>query len=583
MPENNISPDSNINPNELFNKPEENPPTIEPPMPSTEEPVTLVPEQSDDPSTNPVQEPVPPIPSVQPSEVIPPVQTDLNQVPPGEPSAAIQPEPVPSINPTPQTAPFPSQDVTNTGFTEKVDKGKNIKKPLIIIIVLIAIALLGYFVIYPMIAKNFMASPKNVFQATVDKISTNLNKKIDQVNLGSSLYDIDFTFDTNIEEMKSFANYKYKLKGGIDSKNKLIEGKASMTGSDNKELGAILYVKNDYLFYKLSSDERIVKSMDLSQDESYKMLFSDKETINSDDLQYLIDKVKGLLFGELKEEDFTKEDNYTLNVNGSEIKTTKNVLTIDKNKYIALNKAIINGLYEDNKAMEIITKTGLTKEEFKKAAEDANYDSIEEDYKIIINIYSIKTDVVGFDLYNKEEKELYFYSNDGNFESAMLPGDENNEITFVGVKDGDATNATFKVAGKEMAKFKIYAFDDNEVKFDYTINAEEDSKMSGSIDIKANNNVTDIAFSANAGKEYVKGNAKIKIEENAKIANFDDSKAVTVNEEEQNKMLEAFMESAKGSPLEFFSENLGGMTYNNSEYYKDYNSSTSNTEATNSF
>ena len=102
-----------------------------------------------------------------------------------------------------------------------------------------------------------------------------------------------------------------------------------MTGSDNKELGAILYVKNDYLFYKLSSDERIVKSMDLSQDESYKMLFSDKETINSDDLQYVIDKVKGLLFGELKEEDFTKEDNYTLNVNGSEIKTTKNVLTID--------------------------------------------------------------------------------------------------------------------------------------------------------------------------------------------------------------------------------------------------------------
>ena len=68
------------------------------------------------------------------------------------------------------------------------------------------------------------------------------------------------------------------------------------------------------------------------------------------------------------------------------------------------------------------------------------------------------------------------------------------------------------------------------------------------------------------------------------IADFDDSKAVSLSEEEQDKLLNDFLEKAKGSPLDFLTANLGGVDYNNYEYYDDYNSITpSEVQPSNSF
>ena len=563
---NNPTPENNINPEELFNKPEEQQETVDvAPTPAAEEPVTLTPEPAEE-ETAPAPEPVPTIeaaptpvenPVSEPSGEIGPAQTDLNQVPPTP------------VNPGPTIT--TGQDATSTGFTEKIDKGKKIKKPLIIVGCVVAVILLGYFVIWPMVANVFMSSPKNVFEATVNKISTSLNQKLEQVNLGASMYEVEGTFDTNIEELKSFANYTYKFRGGMDSKNKLIEGSAAMLTKDNKEIGGTIYVKNNFLYYKLTSDERIVKAEDLSQDESYKTLFENSETIKSEDLQYLVDKVKELVFSELTEKDFTKENNYAMKVNGSEVKTTKNNLTIDKAKFTTIYKAVTDGLYKDSKAMEIIAKLGTTKEDFKKDYIDVDYNEIEEDMKIIVNIYTIKSEVVGVDISGKEETVMYFYSNEGNFESAFLPGQKDDEMTFVGVKDGDATNATLKVAGEEVAKLKIYTFEENEVKFDYTFNMDEEQTMTGTIALKENDNVTDVEFSAKAGSEFFSIKGKVKVNNDAKIAQFDDSKAVTLTEDEQTQMLMSFLESTKGTPLDFLTSNLGGMNYNNPNYYDDYN------------
>ena len=581
---NDTGTNNSINPNDLFNNPDNNQPVTESTVEVKEEPVTLTPEPAEIEA-----EPVVANTTNETSAEVNPIQTDLNQVPPtpqvdtSNQTNGVTQTVTQTVNPT-ETSPFPSQDMTNTGFTEKIDKKKGIKKPLIIVGCLVVLAILGYFVIYPIIAEKFMASPKNVFEATINKLSTNVNNTLDQVNIGSSLYEIEAKFDTNIEDLKPFANYNYKFKGGMDSKNKLIEGSASMIGADNKEIGAQIYVKNDYLFYKLSNDERIVKSMNLAEDESYKMLFSDKETINSEDLKYLIDKSKELLFKELKDDDFTKENNYKLTVNGSEITVTKNALEINKDKYITLYKALMNGLYEDSKAMDIINKMGISKEDYKEEFIDIDLSKLDDNYKTTINVYSVKADVVGFDIYSQEDKEFYFYSNDGNFESAMLPGDEKNEISFVGIKDGDATNATLKVAKEEVARFKIYNNSEKEIKFDYTINSDDDYKITGTVDIKNNDNVTSLNLSAEAGDEYININGKIKIDNNVKIADFDDSKAVSLSEEEQNKLLNDFLEKAKGSPLDFLTGNLGGVDYNNYEYYDDYNSITpSEVQPSNSF
>ncbi len=483
---------------------------------------------------------------------IPPAQTDLNQTPPGP-------------------NPFPTQDATNAGFTEKKDNAKNIKKPLIIVGCLVVVALLGYFVIYPMIANKFMSSPKNVFEATATKLTTNVNQTLEMVNIGSSAYDVDLKLDTNIPSLKAFSDVSYKIRAGMDSKNQKLEAKAAMIKKDNSEVGATVYVKDNYLFYQLTSDKKLVKAMDLSQEEDFKEIFENKETINSEELQYLVNKVRELMFKELKEEDFTKEDS-TLTVNGSEVKATKNSLVIDKAKLTTIAKSMINGLYEDNKAMEIISKFGISKEDFKKELVDgADYDSIEDDFKFVYNLYTIKSDVIGMDFYDGDDKLFYYYSNEGNFEAVLMPTEEEDKIVVTGVKDGDKTNVSFKAGKEEIVTLKVSAFDDKQIKFDYVFNLDENQKMQGTVDIKQNDNVTDLDVSAKVGEEYIKVTSKVKIEANAKIADFDSSKAVTLSEEEMQQALTDFLKTTEGTPIDFLIQTLNEeMSYADDDLYDDF-------------
>ena len=448
---------------------------------------------------------------------VPPIQTDLNQNPP------IEPKP---------NNPFPTQDVTASGFEEKKEQPNKIKKPLIIVGCLLVLALLGYFVIYPMVADIFMSSPKNVFEATIEKLTTNVSKSLDTVNLGNSSYDLDFKLDTNVEDLKSFADVDYKFKAGMDSKNQRLEAKATMIKKDKSEVGATMYVRDNY-------------------------------------------------FKDLKEEDFVKEDT-NITVNGSEVKATKNSLVINKEKLTVIYKSIFNGLYEDKKSMDIINEMGLTKEDFKKEFVDIKYEDIDDDLKLTINVYSNKIDVIGFDFYDKEERLVYYYSNEGNFEAAMNESDADNKISITGVKDGDITNVSCKIGKEEYLVLKVSTFTEEEIKFDYTFKIDENQKMTGTVDIKQSNNVVDANVSAKVGEEYIKSVAKLTIEQNAKIAEFDANSAVSISEEEQQKMLNNFLSTTKGTPLEFYSETLSE-NQNKASYYMYDGNTINQTQQGNNF
>ena len=211
---NDTGTNNSINPNDLFNNPDNNQPVTESTVEVKEEPVTLTPEPAEIEA-----EPVVANTTNETSAEVNPIQTDLNQVPPtpqvdtSNQTNGVTQTVTQTVNPT-ETSPFPSQDMTNTGFTEKIDKKKGIKKPLIIVGCLVVLAILGYFVIYPIIAEKFMASPKNVFEATINKLSTNVNNTLDQVNIGASLYEIEAKFDTNIEAFKAQWAAAYEHRSG---------------------------------------------------------------------------------------------------------------------------------------------------------------------------------------------------------------------------------------------------------------------------------------------------------------------------------------------------------------------------------
>ncbi len=508
------------------------------PTPVESEPITLTPGE---PSNGGVE-----IQNMTTNNTVPePVQTDLNQIPPVA-GTAIQNPVSGDTNPQPE-------------------KKKGIKKPIIIIGILVVLALVGYFVVYPMIKGAYMSSPKNVFESTIKTMRTNVGKVLNQVNVGTSSTEITFNVDSNVDGISDFKDYTFSFSGGIDAQNKKMEAKASMVDKNKKEIGGTAYVKNDYLYYKLSGDERLVKSVNLAEQEGYSEMFDIVENANTSDYIYLIENVTNSIIANFKEEDFVKEDS-AFTVNGTEVKVVKNSYVINKERMITHVKAIFNGLYEDSKAMEIIEKLGMSKDEFKKEMDSIADDDFDDDLKVTINIYTNKkNDVVGFDLYGNDEGKdvelLYFYYNEGNFEGKILDDGSDDNISITGVKDGEVTNASIKYTDEEIATLKITKLEENAIDFSYVIKSDSES-ISGDISLstETSNSSSKLRFTGSAknGDEFIKINLNMNTTYNAKIAEFDESKAVELSEEEQNAIMETFVSSLEDTPFAYVNDSLGG-------------------------
>ena len=473
--------------------------------------------------------------------------------------------------------PVVGNDQTAVGFEEKKSNGAKLKTPLIIVAALVVLGALGYFVILPFVQNTFMVTPKKVFENTITSLKTQINNTLNNANITNTINDISFKIDTDIEGMEEFKEFTYGVRFGIDNKAKALEGKAYMLDKNNKEYNILGYAKGEDLIVKLSHDERLVKVGKTSDIEGFDDIFDAAENINIDDYSYLINKAADSVLGTFKDEDFVKSDS-TIKVNNTDIKVKKNTYVLNKDRIKNLYNTVVNDIYNDSKCMTIINDWGMTKEEFKKEIIDGvNFDDIKDDTSININIYlNSKNEMVGFDLANdKDEKPIYYYSNEGNFNFYMGdPSDKDSDsITADGVVNGDATDVTIKSGSETVATLKVYTWTEEEIKFDFTINTEtsDGQNISGSIDLKytRNNDSNNININATlkSGSDKISFTLNLKQELNAKIADIDASKAVSLSDEEMNKWAEEFLKSLDDTPFGFYSQMLEGM--NQSQYYTD--------------
>lgn len=427
------------------------------------------------------------------------------------------------------------------------NKKKN--KSLLIILIIVILAICG--VLGFIFVKNFILnSPERVFKSSIDNITYMINKNADNYNLNNKLYDISFNIDSNYDELQLLKNYTYGIKAGVDSKNSLLEAKIYMLDSSKKEYSFASYIKNDKMYEMFSSYNKLI-DLGSIEGNDFKEIFKAIENYNSDDVKYIINKSSSLLKDNLNKKNFSKE-NVNIKVNGKDIKTVKNTYKADSKEIVRLSKAISDGLYNDDKSMEIITKMfGISKDEFKSTSEEVSLD----DTTYLYSIYMNGDKFAGFDIVENNETSLSYYTDSENFDLDF------GGITFNGVKNGKQTDVSIKSEDYEVAKLNVRQFNDDTIDFDYIISSyvddysgfENNTNLSGNVlykrTVSGKKADSSLLLSVKNGKDYINFELKANGIEGAKISDIDESLAVKLSDDEFQNVLVDFISSLQNTPV----------------------------------
>lgn len=474
--------------------------------------------------------------------------------------------------------------------------GKNnkakINPVIIIVVVIVLLAILGYFVVFPFIQKTFMSNPKNVFETTIKNAAKEVNSVIDDIPLESVFVDLNLKLDTNIAALQDFSGYTYGVTAGVNPKNKLIEGALYIKDKSNTEYGANAYIKDNKTYIKLHNYNDLIFAGEENQEEmnetfkKLEELFSAGSKISTEDMNYLIDKFTNLLIETLDEEKLSKEDT-TLKVNGMEFEATRNTYAVDKTVCKNTVVHIVDGLKNDEKALKVLASlSGVTVDEMKtEMNKEINFDNIEDDFAIKINIYTAgrKNDVVGYDIVKNDKTPISYYSNKGNFE-LLIKNESSTEfstddlkIKINAVKDGDKTDVEILYNDKKVTTLEVSQWDDKGIKFSYVIEVEEE-KITGNINYTltktTDKNNMNLDISAKSGSDEISVSLGLLLDYKAIIADIDTSKAVTLTEDQLMQVTTNWTNAITTlPPIKALVGTMSGlMDQGSMEEYEDYES-----------
>ena len=460
---------------------------------------------------------------------------------------------------------------------KKKGKGKGI---LITCVVLVALGLLGYFVVYPFIQSKFMSNPKNVFSVTIKDTAKNVNSLVDRVPLTNALYDINVKVDTSIAELKDYSGYTFGIKAGIDTENKALETSAYMkNGENNYELAT--YLRDNKSYLKVSSYDGIINLGENNSVEISEIFKSYEESIgninsSSNDIQHLITKV-GDLFVDSIDESKLSSSKTSITISGKKVDVEKNTYVIDNDNYYRTIEFIIDGIEKDEIARDTFedlmeVKISELKEQFKDKSNLPQMDTIK------INIYTAgrKKDVVGYDIEVKDQVLFSYYFDNNGWEVKLTGayasvGEQtaSADLVITGVKNGDKTNVKITADGKDIATMEVSQWDEKGIDLTYVINIDENQQVNGSFRMKVSKgddfNNTNMVLVLISGSDKISIEANVDVSYKAKIADIDTASAVTLNEEDLNAVLNNFVGSLNNTPIGALLGTMNGMYRNDAD------------------
>ena len=436
------------------------------------------------------------------------------------------------------------------------------------LVVILAVAALGYFVIYPMVNKKLAAKPVDSFNNSIDLVTRNINNTVEQIIKERMYFDANVTLESNMEGIKEFSGYTYNVNGGIDPKKKVLEVGASID-QDNQKLGAKLFYVNGEIFAKFSNYSDLILFDKLEDQEElqeinevfaqYDQLVGTLSTVDADDSQYLVNLFGKLLKESIPEDKIVSED-ATMDVLDDTVNVKSNKLTINTELAKNIAKHVCEGIKNDAKAMEILKSFGL--EDPSQLFEGLDYDSIELENDIVITIYTLKDENVGYEITEGSDKYIY-YKNNGNFviEGAFVTNGEKSTLKVTGKKDGDKTNVSIKVDGGEIASLVVSKWSEKEIDLSYSISGAITGDFKYSLKEGSDKNEFHVEFKIDAQGQYVKVTADITTDWSSELPTVNTSIYKQLSDEELEKVLEEFGNALGQSPLFQAFQSLSGDMY----------------------
>lgn len=497
-------------------------------------------------------------------------------------------------------------DSSNVGFVAVSAPPKKKKnKPLIIaiiLIILIGLAALGYFVIYPFVINKFFSDPKKVYENVIKSAFNELSSNTTEFIHNKAKYELNFSFDSNIPTLQPYGGYTYGITVGADPENETAETKFVAINKNNQSVSYESYLKDGkkYLKYHNKSDYIYAGEANLKEPDKFYGIFSFSDLLegsknaNSEDVNYLINKLADLLVGSIDESKLSKEE-ASIKFNGETIKVINNKYKIDKAIAEATAKHIVSGIADDEKAVEILAQvlemeSSTLKESLKSALEEDKDDKEnkdeEENISYTMCIYTtmgIKPSVVGYELKtDNDDDSIHYYKADNYFEfkvySVKKDTETNKEVTnsldVIGRTANGKTKVSVTLNDKELMTLDIKDWTDIEKDFDYTIQLDEKNVLTGNFklvkDVNDKRLKNSLEFSLQMGDQFIAAVVDFTEDWSCTIANIDTDSSVTLSDDQINDYHEAFLLDLYETPIgELFKTVSGDVTPGISDYYDD--------------
>lgn len=433
---------------------------------------------------------------------------------------------------------------------------KRIKLKKVFKIVFIFILLAGitgsfvYFIGLPMYKKYNDSKPKIIFNHTVDFLSNKLTSVVENVYYEKdTIYsDINFNLDSNMESLKILKDYTYGYQIGINPHEKIYEDIAYV--KDQNEKHGFHYIeKENNAYIHLSNSENYLNLGKTEEDDEfynfYKKYLKDL-SVDKEESIYVIRKELDI-FKEILEPNLITSNKDELEILDETKKVTRNSFTVDKKEATRLNKKYYELVSRDDKLVEILAKMdSQTKEEYLKELEEKLKDDYEEDYKFIINIYTMNgTEFVGFDIEENGFRRIYFYKNKENFsfyanftkDKECLKGNDcvasnRKIIELTGRKKEDSTEVEVKYNNITYATLKMHSFNKEKISFDYDLKIK-DYNLKGDFTLNLNleKKEYNIDFAIKRNETYARLKLFIGLKGNEQFGRIDEDKVLKYTEE----------------------------------------------------
>lgn len=460
-----------------------------------------------------------------------------------------------------------TQEVVETNVTENEPVIKKRKKGWIVALVVLGLLIIAGILL---MAFGLKKNPKQVFNYAVKKANTNANNYVDNY-----LIDIKEGFvsngtlsiESNIDGFKELSDVKLSYNYGANIKEnnlemdfKLDERKQSLAGTfyiqDNK-----IYMDSKDLYESPLYLTKIDEELNIEQ------IFAG---YNKEDMSYMVDAFTKYLQQGLEHAEY-KTGKHALKIDGKKVNVTDNMMIINEKNLKNVVEPIINGLKDDSKALDIISKmTSVDKKEIVEALqellEELNGDISEG--KIVVHIYTkgITSQPVGYKFSVDDEDLMTIVDTDKEFAVNI------EDMLFKAVKkDAKTYDLSLESYGTKVLKGTYIKHNDNK--------ADISLDMQGvKLDLNINNKITnnkqsaDVKLNLNMMGQYITLKMNNETDLDKKVSKYDTSKAKSyssLDEKEQEKIMTNFANKMESSSIYKSIESFSSL-YSYDDYDYDY-------------